>query len=105
MTHWACLLLLFWLIHKFKGNDALIFPSVQERYRGPGARLEKGKETAKGLELKSYGEQLRELDEEVQGDIMALSNPLNGDCGEARVSLCYQVTETEQEGMASRSNR
>jgi len=35
--------------------------SLQERHRGPGTCSEKGNETVKGLEHKSYGERLREL--------------------------------------------
>jgi len=35
--------------------------SLQERQQGPGMCPEKGSEAVKGLEHKSYGEQLREL--------------------------------------------
>jgi len=61
----------------------------------------------KGLELISYGQQLRVLGwfnlekRRLRGDLIALYNSLTGGRGEVEGSLCSQVAAVGQEVMAS----
>jgi len=66
----------------------------------------KAGEAVKDLELKSYGEQLRQLGlfnlkkRRHRGDLVTFHNSLKGGCGELGVGLFSQVTVIEREVMA-----
>lgn len=65
------------------------YSSLWERHSGPGAHPEKGKETVKDLEHKSYGGWLRELGvwgRGGSGKTLWLCNCRKGGCGEVELS-------------------